>query len=187
VSYLAEQERQLVQELNLARTKPTKYVELLQELRGRYDGQFYRRGNVKVRTTEGVTAVDDAIAFLKKQRPVKSLRPSRGMSQAAAEHAAEQAKSGATGHAGKNGSQVGDRVNRHGKWKFRVGENISYGNGTARDMVLQLIVDDGVADRGHRKNIFEKRYKVLGVGIDKHPKYGHVCVTTYAGDYKETK
>jgi uncharacterized protein YkwD len=184
-TFLDEQERKIISELNLARTNPKKYVELLKGLRMRYDGKLYQRGNAKVRTMEGVKAVDDAIAFVAKVKPLKPLRASKGMSQAAGEHAAEQAATGGTGHAGKNGSQVGDRVNRHGNWRYRVGENISYGNGSPRDMVLQLIVDDGVANRGHRKNIFEKRYKVVGVGIDKHPRYGHVCVTTYAGDYKE--
>jgi len=44
------------------------------------------------------------------------------------------------------------RFNKFGKWSGIIGENIAYGYPTARDIVVQWIVDVGVASKGHRLN-----------------------------------
>ena len=78
-------------------------------------------------------------------------------------------------------------MNRFGKWSVTAGENIAYGAGDAREIVIQLVVDDGVASRGHRANVFGAAFKYLGVGVGAHPKYGAVCVQDFAGGYEEKK
>ena len=107
------------------------------------------------------------------------------MSDGARDHVKDQARSGATGHKGSDGSAVGARVNRYGKWKHTVAENIAYGGSSGREIVIRLIVDDGVPDRGHRKNIFNPRFRMVGVACGTHKKYGTMCVTTFAADYFE--
>ena len=47
-------------------------------------------------------------------------------------------------------------------------ENISYGKETALGIVLQLLIDDGVASRGHRKNLFGESLGTVGVACDTH-------------------
>ncbi len=78
-----------------------------------------------------------------------------------------------------------DRANRYGKWSGKIGENISYGRSDARDVVIQLIVDDGLTDRGHRGNIFDPQFRVVGVACGEHSKYRAMCVTTFAAGYDE--
>ncbi len=109
------------------------------------------------------------------------------MSRGAKDHVEKQGLSGTTGHKGHRGSQPGNRVNRYGTWLIGIGENIFYGEDKARDIVMQLIVDDGVPSRGHRKNIFNSAYRVIGVAYGYHATYGSMCVIVFAGGFKEQK
>ncbi len=184
-SYLSKVERDVVSEMNLARTRPKEYAEKLKKHLAYYDGNLLRLpGRIPIRTREGKPAVQEAINYLLKVSPVGSLRPSRGMSLAAKDHVRDQA-SGKTGHYGSDGSSPFQRMNRYGKWNSTAGENIDYGNDTGELIVMALIIDDGVAGRGHRKNIFNRYFRVTGVAAGTHRVYRHMCVITYAGDYAE--
>jgi uncharacterized protein YkwD len=175
-----------VAEINLARTDPKGYAKFLREYRARiHNGVYERPGEIGIQLQEGTRAVDEAIAYLERQAALGPLAASRGLSFAAKAHAADQGRSGATGHAGADGSTPFDRMNRYGKWLATAGENISYGSGNARGIVIQLIVDDGVASRGHRANIFMPAFKAVGIGVGPHPTFGTICVQDFAGGYEE--
>ncbi|RMI06525.1 MAG: hypothetical protein D6681_08560 [Calditrichaeota bacterium] len=184
--YLSSIEQQVVAEMNLARTQPRRYAQFLRELRPYYEGALLKLpGKVPVLTHEGVNAVNEAIAFLERVAPAPPLRPSPGMSRAARDHVADQGKTGETGHIGSDGSEPFQRLERYGKWQGMAGENIAYGDDSARMIIMQLIIDDGVPDRGHRENMFNPNFRVTGVAFGSHPVYRTMCVITYAGDYQE--
>ena len=104
---------------------------------------------------------------------------------AAAEHVADQA-SGAPGHSGSDRSDPGERMNRHGAWSALWGENISYGKSTARDVIIALIVDDGLRGRKHRKNIFNPAFNYVGAAVGPHPRYRTVWSIDFAAGYTES-
>ena len=178
---------ELLAETNLARTKPRAYADFLREFRRQFQGKSYRLGNSRtlVRTVEGVKAVDEAIRFLSRQKPLPPLTWSDELAAAAAELVDEQGKTGATGHTGKSSGGMGARIERHGKWQGMIGENIGYGPGIARQMAMQLIIDDWVPDRGHRQNIFRQAFGTAGAACGPHPRFGTMCVIDFAGGFGE--
>ena len=178
--------RDVLREVNIARTQPQVYVQKLKKYRNLFRGRRILLGNnVYLLTREGVAAVDEAINFLKRQKPISPLKPSRGLTFAARDHARDQGYRGSVGHNGSDGSSPFDRMNRYGQWKITAGENISYGEYTGEGVIRQLIVDDGVPNRGHRKNIYNAAFKRVGIACGYHKVYRYMCVMDFAGDFQE--
>lgn len=185
-NYLSSIESQVIAETNKVRTNPKSYIPIIESYRKRFQGNKVKIGNnTFLVTQEGIKAVSEALSFLKSQRPMGALSASRGMSLGAKDHVKDQGPKGSTGHNGSNGSSPFSRISKYGKWQTTAGENISYGPATAQDIVMQLIIDDGVPDRGHRKNIFNPNFKVSGVSFGNHAKYRKMCVITYAGGFQD--
>jgi uncharacterized protein YkwD len=168
-------------ELNFARTQPDAYAETLRAYRGQYEGNRVREpGGARLVTHEGVAAVDEAIEFLRRQPRVGPLAASTALHRSAADQARDQGPDGLTGHMGADGSSPVRRIERYGLWRGEVAENISYGDAGPEDVVRQLIIDDGVADRGHRVNIFDPDLHLAGVACGPHRVYRHMCVIDFA-------
>jgi len=171
--------------MNVARQHPAVYARYLEELRPHLRGDFLALpGGAMLRIQEGIAALNEAIRFLRRARPTGPLIFSRGISLAASEHVRDQA-AGAFGHIGSDDSKPCDRMNRHGTWSALWGENISCGKATPRDVVIALIIDDGLRSRKHRKNIFNPAFNFAGAAFGSHARYRIVCSIDFAGGYVE--
>lgn len=183
---LSTLEGEVVREVNLARSEPQQYATLLEQWKTFYKGQRIERpGKPTIVTEEGTAAVDEAIDYLRRLRARPTLTLSIGMSRGAKDHANEMGPAGALGHRGVRGSWPTERINRYGRWQEAVGENIYYGEGNAREIVMWLIIDDGIPGRDHRRTTFNPLFHVIGVGCGAHAAYGTMCVLTFAGAYNE--
>ena len=175
----------LIREMNLARENPSQYAAYIEELRSHFDGKYIAYpGGTRVPTKEGTRALDDAIRFLRHARPEAPLVLSPGMSRACADHCADQI-SGRMGHDGTDRSTPGTRISRYGEWGGGWGENLAYGKTNARDIIMALIIDDGLPARKHRKNIFNPKFNVAGAALGPHARLRTVCSIDFAGAYAE--
>lgn len=185
-SLLSPLEHEVIAEINLARTNPTQYLRYLEDFRRSYNGKELKFADGQsLITNEGVAALYEAINFVRLVKPLSPLEIRKGLVLGARDHLNDLVKTGKTGHRGSDGSSLEDRLNRYGNWSDTVGEDIVYYSRTARENVIALIIDDGVANRGHRKNIFKPAFGVIGIALGPPLKSGTLCIITFAGGFKD--
>jgi uncharacterized protein YkwD len=179
-------EAEVFADLNSARANPQAYSANLAQLLPLFSGNLVRRPGwpSAVQTNEGASAVREAISALSTQSSVPILVLSDALSQAARDLASDQSRTGDIGHTGSDGSTPESRMTRYGTWGVSYSENADYGGAiNGRDVIEDMIIDDGVQSRGHRRNTFDATARVVGVGCAPHPRYGVVCVIDAAGAF----
>ena len=178
---------QVLEEINLARAEPLWYADYIRDWRKQFKGKFYQLPGTALRkqTREGIAALNEAIDFLTQQKPLPPLTWSAELAAAAADLSREQRKTGATGHQGAKSGGMAERIKRHGALDGEIGEDITYAPNEPRMLVMQLIVDDGVPDRGHRKNLFNPHFKEAGVACGPHERFGTICVADFSAGAEE--
>jgi uncharacterized protein YkwD len=183
--YYAALDRGIVDELNRVRTNPSGYATGLERELQYYKGNLFRRPDDEsaLETREGTSAVVEAIRVLRQTPPMSPLRLSPPMSEAAEDHVRDQAPRGLMNHRGTDGSMAWDRVSRYGDWKKKISENMTFGPMTAHDVVAALLIDDGIADRGHRKNVLDPDVHLVGVACGTHKTFRVMCDMVQAGGF----
>ena len=119
---------------------------------------------------------------LKKTSELPLLLPEKDLTAIAQGHAVSTGKKGTTGHSGfkKRFEPLMGRPYLH------VGENCSYGYERAIDIVISLLIDEGIDDLGHRKNMLAPDFNSIGVAIRAHKTYRVNCVMDFAAQMRST-
>lgn len=116
---------------------------------------------------------------LEKRPGVGALTLSPVLSGLAKGHATDMGKHGTVSHDSSNGTPFAERVRKKVKSGL-IAENCDYGNETAIDIVMSLLIDDGVQSLGHRMNILNPQLHFIGIAIEPHKSYGTNCVMDFA-------
>ena len=189
-------------EINSARTDPRGYTHKLQSILAQFDADGITRivppqrnplsprtprsPGRRLLTREGVGAVNECIEEMCSMQPLAPLtQRAPGLSAAANGHAVDLGTNGSTGHTGSDASTLAQRVARHGVWQGSLAENISYGHCEASAIVAELLIDDGVASRGHRRNLLADPFRVCGIALAPHSAWSWVCCIDFAGGFSE--
>ena len=185
--YLSPIEKEIILEINRFRSNPAKYAnDYITPLAKYYQKKILHYPNDKsIKTREGVKALHECVRELQDASPQPIMYPNQLLTKAANDHQKDQAETGKTGHTGNDKSTLKQRIERYGNWQVRIAENIAYGNTSARQVIIFLLIDDGVKSRGHRKNLLHPAYKTVGVSFGKHPVYGTMCVMDFAGGIED--
>ena len=177
------QSQAVIAEMNRCRQNPKEYAETV--LRKRlecyvYDKIYIDSNGKRIKTKEGRGRVLEVIDELKGMDPIEPLAYDEGLANAARFHCSDIGPSGHTGHNSSDGTSMGDRLKRYVKDRMTMGENIDYGNSSAEDIVVSLVIDDGVSTRGHLKNIMNSSFRRAGVALGPHKKYKFMCVIDFS-------
>lgn len=178
--------RQIFDELNLCRRNPSQYSTKVKRLIPLFKGDvMHKPGETPIQTSEGKRVVQECVQYLDRARPVPALTWSDALSRASQDHCNDCGPAGHFGHDGADGSSMEERVERYVEWEGNIGENIDYGNKTAEDIVVSLLIDDGTPERGHRLNIMNPDFKIVGVGFGNHSEMKYMCTMNFASGVKE--
>eukprot|EP00931_Biecheleriopsis_adriatica_P061642 TRINITY_DN37073_c0_g1_i1.p1 TRINITY_DN37073_c0_g1~~TRINITY_DN37073_c0_g1_i1.p1 ORF type:complete len:467 (+),score=78.74 TRINITY_DN37073_c0_g1_i1:37-1437(+) len=183
-------EVEIVKALTWARSKPQEVVDALQERMRNYRGMEYfppeRKGGCVV-TKEGVGVVQEAIDYMLALEPMDGFGSTseEGLALAGEDHIADIGTTGTASHSSSDGTTSSERASRYGTYSL-FGECLWYGSdlADARCMVLDLIVDDGVPSRGHRKGVLNPRYDSVGVAYGSHSTFGRMASMEFAGGWE---
>jgi uncharacterized protein YkwD len=105
---------------------------------------------------EGPASLKEAVTAMGESEPMGSLKWNNALSKSCRDHILDIGPLGLDGHDGSQGDTKADRVNRYASSFTLLGENIMYPEsainveGEGLEMVKSMIVDDGIASRGHR-------------------------------------
>lgn len=154
-------------EINKVRSNPSLYAsEVLEPRLKRYIGNLYRNDEGElIITQEGVQAMKECIKALEKTESLDVLEMEKGLYLAAKFLANDQAISGRKGHIASDGSNVQTRIDRYGAFIGSFDEVCVYGLKNPRDIVISLLIDDGVKDRKNRKAILNYNFRKIGIGF----------------------
>ena len=149
-NYMTEKEKEVIHYLNLARMYPKWFV------------YFF----LKHPTTENEKSLYKTMMEMK--TIPEPLKPSKDLFESAKCHAISSGKVGYVGH---------DRI-AGCKSNFR-GECCDYGVYAPAQIVLSLLVDEGVPSLGHRFICLSDGFQSVGISIQPHKNYGTNCVLDF--------
>lgn len=116
------------------------------------------------------------IRDIKKLAPLPQFSIDSSLQEMAQEFAIKSGKRGWFGH-----HYYSQRFNEYGAHLAVDAENIQYGYADPESIVIDLLIDEDVPSLGHRKNLMDKAYTVLGIGFAPHKSYDHVTVMAFGG------
>jgi uncharacterized protein YkwD len=159
VNQLTQEEKLIIQYVNLARMYPQKFALLeVKNYMGEAKYSNYLEDSPYKRSL---------MVHLRKMKPLPPVIFDASMYALATCFAEESGQRGYVGH------------NRRDCPEGYYGECCSYGHKKGKDIALSLLIDHDVPSLGHREICLSDRYDKIGVRIAYHKKYGHCAVLDF--------
>ena len=163
LDYLDDEEKKVILFMNMAR----------------YDGPLcantFLESYLKEKKLDNNSFTRSLEKDLKKVSGLSPLVAEKDLTAIAQGHARKSGENGTTGHSGfkdRFEPLMGNPYNH-------VGENCSYGYEKAIDIVVSLLIDEGIKGLGHRNNILSPDFNSIGVAIRPHKTFRVNCVMDF--------
>ncbi len=164
VTYMDSVEKEILLYCNLVRINPKLFAET-------YYQKYLDLTDNKM-TNSYIASLYNRLIHAKKGMP---LFADENLFKMAKDHAITTGEKGTTGHA-----MYTKRIKTFlGEDYLPVGENCSYGYNDALGVFMQLMIDEDTPSFGHRENILDPNFNVVGISIQKHAKYSWTCVMEF--------
>jgi uncharacterized protein YkwD len=163
IEYLTEEEQKVVLFMNMAR----------------FDGPLFAStfldAYVEENSVENSSYLRSLYKDLKKKSGLLPFQVEEDLTSVAQGHADLSGRTGHVGHKNFDKRFAPLRGNPYTGWA----ENCSYGYKDAVDIVISLLIDEGIKGVGHRLNILNESFNSVGVAIYPHKTYKTNCVIDF--------
>ena len=161
INFMSPDEKAILYYLNKLRTNPVLF------------------GTLYLNHRKGRKNDNECIEFLKTLTPINPLIANFELYKAAKLHCQDMAISNLTGHLSSNGKNLKDRLEHLDIDINKIGENCSYGITNPLAIVLELLVDE-TDSKGHRRNLLDPEFEIVGTSLEKHPQWNISCVQDFS-------
>jgi uncharacterized protein YkwD len=184
VDYLSLEEKNIIFYMNLARMDGTKFFNTyFQDFVDSHNVQMKKYSNYKELRVNRYDAYYRGLEQdLKRAKNLGLLYPDETLTYIADQHGKDMNKRNTAGHKSSDGRTMVDRIgkyyNNHG-----MAENLAFGFSNGLANVCMLLLDTGIPDVGHRKNILNSTLglNIVGVSIQPHPHYKFSATIDFVG------
>ncbi|GAB4378324.1 MAG: hypothetical protein Kow0075_08110 [Salibacteraceae bacterium] len=170
VDYMTEGEKQVIFYINLLRMNPALFSE------------SYLQPYLDEHSIKKDKDVKELMKELEETEGTMPLKPSELLTKVARNHAVDMGETGRTGHTSSDGKSFKERMAEVSEKYAGVNENANYGLSDPLAIVIDLLIDRGVPNKGHRKNMLDPLMEYVGVAIEPHKRLRYNCVQVFAGE-----
>jgi hypothetical protein len=163
IPYMNDEEQKVILFMNMARHDGPLFAETFLD------------AYVEENRVENSSYLKSLYRDLRKTNGLVPLIPETDLTAVAQGHATKSGETGHVGHRDINKRFEPLKGNPYYAW----GENCSYGYYEAISIVITLLIDEGIRDVGHRKNILNPEFNSVGVAIRPHKTYQVNCVMDF--------
>ncbi|CDW74373.1 UNKNOWN [Stylonychia lemnae] len=167
---------------NQARTDPKSFIPYLQQILATQDTPPPNlRGRFPYNLVEGTAIINETIDFLNNTQPLNILVWDQRLNQSCEVLVNDTGKLGLLQHETSNGTTMSERIRQYVMDANTIGENLAFGYTTPFSVVLALIIDDGIPNRGHRANIFKPQFRFMGGYTGPHSRFRTMSCQDFSG------
>ena len=176
----------IILEINKVRQNPSSYIPILKKEKDLIKGEILNRPNQSpIQLTEGEKGFQDSMDYLKKKKKTFPLEENNYLNLAASDLVNDIGPKGLFSHEDSNGNNISDRIEKYCEWEISCNEIIVFSSKNPQEIVIDIIVDDGIENKLNRESLFSDNYKFIGCGINEHKDFGNVIVLVLTGGIRE--
>jgi uncharacterized protein YkwD len=174
VDYLSSEEKNIIFYMNLARMDGTRFFNTyFQDFVDAHNLRMKRYSNYNELKVNRYDAYYRGLEQdLKRAKNLGLLYPDETLTYVSNQHGSDMNRHNMIGHVSSDGRTMVNRVEKYYKNRS-MAENLAFGFAGGLDIVSMLLLDTGIPDVGHRKNILNSTMglNLVGVSIQPHPHY----------------
>ena len=177
--------RQLVDEIDKARTDPASYANIVESYIPHFQDDKILKipdRNVGIRTKEGPDAFKECAEYLRSAEACSSPLPSKALTKIAEELLIVVQKDPS-----ELGSvNMNDLIEKYGSFEGAFNRVMECGGTTPEQIVVNILVSDGEKSRSQRNALLNKSLKRIGVASGKHDVYSQATIIILCTKFNNT-